>query len=134
MVEFLALDLVGVTELRIQGTIEPEHVDAAAVVLDRKIRAWFEHADRLDLRQHPQAVEDGQVHWQQGFADMEAWMHAFFQQHHLPAFARKQGGGSGAGRATADHQHVDGQEVRGRRCGGLRAWRCGCGVGLDHPG
>jgi hypothetical protein len=137
VVELLALDLIGMGEHGVERALEPEHVDAVGVVLQRKIGPRLEHADFLHLLQHPQALQDGQVHRQQRFADMKAWVLAFFQQHHPPTVARQQGGGGGAGRPAADHQDIDGRRNRSRQRRGrwlLGAGPCACGVGWGHPG
>jgi hypothetical protein len=104
-IELLALHLVGMVRQGFEPVREIEHVEAA-LVLGRKIRGRLAHADALDLAEHTQALEDGQVHRQEGFPDMEARMAALLEQLDGVAASSQERGRRGAGRPATDDDDV----------------------------
>ena len=69
-----------------------------------ELHAILRHADGLDFLGHAQALEQLQVQRQQRFADVEARMTRFFEQHDVASLLREQGGDRRPGGAATDHQ------------------------------
>src|SRR5690606_7933134 len=112
LVELRAPHLEGVVARQAQALGEAEHVGLGVRVGHGEIGAGLAHADRAHLLQHPEPLQDRQVHRQQGLADVEAGMDVLLQHQHLPAAPGQQGGGGAASRAAADHQHVGREHAR----------------------
>ena len=73
---------------------------------DREISTRFVHANLFDLFQYTQLLEYRQIHGQQRFADMEAWMLIGFKHRDIPAARTEQRARSGAGWAAPHHNDV----------------------------
>jgi hypothetical protein len=83
-------------------------VDVAAVVEVRRheLDAELRHADLLDLLAHAELVEQLDIAGQQRFADVESRVMVLLEQNHVPSFARQEGRDGGAGRPSADDEHI----------------------------
>ena len=92
-VKFGTQHLIGRRHRFVPGIGKLEGLAALLMPWRNKFCGVFGHTDGAHLFAYAQFIQQGQVGWQQGFADVKTRMPRFFQQHHPKAFLRQQGRG-----------------------------------------
>ena len=85
IVELGAADFIGVGMILVEGEGEMELMMAADLEVRVEVRAGLLDPDRVDLLEHAEPLEDGQVVREQRLADVEAGMMLFLQHRDTPA-------------------------------------------------